>query len=220
MNVRIFWVRAMKCMCAQTRPRFILSSERVFGGMEFEPMLTQPENVPRGGSNPRHRGQRAHALPTELFQPHCDMTVNRVHEQMDYCRRGLCMMCLWHDCEQSARANGLLQAWSVHDVFVTWLWTECTSKWTTAGVVCAWCVCDMTVNRVHEQMDYCRRGLCMMCLWHDCEQTARANGLLQAWSVHDVLVTWLWTECASKWTTAGVVCAWCVCDMTVNRVQE
>ena len=25
MNVRIFWVRAMKCMCAQTRPRFILS---------------------------------------------------------------------------------------------------------------------------------------------------------------------------------------------------
>ena len=59
MNVRIFWVRAMKCMCAQTRPRFILSSEGVFGGMEFEPMLTPreksplPEHVPRGGSNPR-----------------------------------------------------------------------------------------------------------------------------------------------------------------------
>ena len=65
----------MKCMCAQTRPRFILSSEGVFGGMEFEPMLTPreksplPENVPRGGSNPRHRGQRAQALPTELFRP-------------------------------------------------------------------------------------------------------------------------------------------------------
>ena len=62
MNVRIFWVRAMKCMCAQTRPRFILSSEGVFWGMEFEPMLTPreksplPENVPRGGSNPRHCG--------------------------------------------------------------------------------------------------------------------------------------------------------------------
>ena len=28
-----------------------------------------PENVPRGGSNLRHRGQRAHALPTELFRP-------------------------------------------------------------------------------------------------------------------------------------------------------
>ena len=46
----------MKCMCAQTKPRFILSSERVLGGMEFEPMLTPreksplPENVPRGGS--------------------------------------------------------------------------------------------------------------------------------------------------------------------------
>ena len=65
----------MKCMCAQTRPRFILSSERVFGGMEFEPMLTPrgksplPENVPRGGSNPRRCGQRAQALPTELFRP-------------------------------------------------------------------------------------------------------------------------------------------------------
>ena len=65
----------MKCMCAQTRPRFILTSEGVLGGMEFEPMLTPreksplPENVPRGGSNPRHRGQRAHALPTELFRP-------------------------------------------------------------------------------------------------------------------------------------------------------
>ena len=75
MNVRIFWVRAMKCMCSQTRPRFILSSERAFGGMEFEPMLTPreksplPENVPRGGSNPRRCGQRAQALPTELFQP-------------------------------------------------------------------------------------------------------------------------------------------------------
>ena len=75
MNVRIFWVRAMKCMCAQTRPRFILSSEGVFGGMEFKPMLTPREksplleNVPRGGSNPRHHGQRAQALPTELFWP-------------------------------------------------------------------------------------------------------------------------------------------------------
>ena len=46
MNVRIFWVRAMKCMCAQTRPRFILSSEGVFGGMEFEPMLTPREKSP------------------------------------------------------------------------------------------------------------------------------------------------------------------------------
>ena len=65
----------MKCMCAQTRPRFILSSEGVFGGMEFEPMLTPreksplPENVPRGGSNQRRCGQRAQALPTELFRP-------------------------------------------------------------------------------------------------------------------------------------------------------
>ena len=65
----------MKCVCEHTRPRFILSSEGVLGGMEFEPMLTPreksplPENFPRGGSNPQHCGQRAQALPTELFRP-------------------------------------------------------------------------------------------------------------------------------------------------------
>ena len=32
MNVRIFGVHALECMCAQTRPRFILSPERVLGG--------------------------------------------------------------------------------------------------------------------------------------------------------------------------------------------
>ena len=37
---------AMKCMYAQTRPRFILSSEGVFGGMEFVPMLTPREKSP------------------------------------------------------------------------------------------------------------------------------------------------------------------------------
>ena len=63
-------------MCAQTRPRFILSSERVFGGMEFEPMLTPreksplPENFPRGGSNPQRCGQRAQTLPMSYSGPY------------------------------------------------------------------------------------------------------------------------------------------------------
>ena len=75
MNVRIFWVRVMKYMCAQTRPRFILSSERVFGGMEFEPMLSPrekspvPENFPRGWSNLRRCGQRAQTLPMSYSGP-------------------------------------------------------------------------------------------------------------------------------------------------------
>ena len=70
----------MKCMCAQTRPQFILSSERVLGGMEFEPMSTPreksplPENVPRG--------QRAQALPTELFRPPL-MTVSKAADLFD-----------------------------------------------------------------------------------------------------------------------------------------
>ena len=55
MNVRIFWVRVMKCMRAQTRPRFILSSKRVFGGMEFKPMLTPREKSPSTGKCPQRR---------------------------------------------------------------------------------------------------------------------------------------------------------------------
>ena len=36
----------MECMCAQTRARFILSSERVFWGMESEHTLTPKEKSP------------------------------------------------------------------------------------------------------------------------------------------------------------------------------
>ena len=62
-------------MCAQTGPQFILSSERVLGGMEFELMLTPreksplPENLPRGGSNPQRCGQRAQTLPMSYSGP-------------------------------------------------------------------------------------------------------------------------------------------------------
>ena len=65
----------MKCMCAQTRAWFTLSSERVLGGMEFEPMLSPrensplPKNFPRGGSNPRRCGQQAQTLPTSYSGP-------------------------------------------------------------------------------------------------------------------------------------------------------
>ena len=65
----------MKCMCAQTRPRFILSPERVFGGMEFEPMLTPreksplPENFPRGGSKPARLWTASPSTTNELFRP-------------------------------------------------------------------------------------------------------------------------------------------------------
>ena len=81
----------MKCMCAQTRPRFILSSERVLGEMEFEPMLTPreksplPEKFPRGGSNPRHCGQRAQILPTSYSGPRRSL---ERRDQGPYARQG------------------------------------------------------------------------------------------------------------------------------------
>ena len=39
-------------MYAQTRPRFILSSEGLVGGMEFEPMLTPREKSPQPKMSP------------------------------------------------------------------------------------------------------------------------------------------------------------------------
>ena len=41
-----------------------------------------PENVPRGGSNPRRCGQRAQALPTELFRPMTMMMMMMVMMKM------------------------------------------------------------------------------------------------------------------------------------------
>ena len=37
------------CMCAQTRPRFILSSETSFGARESEPKLTSRRKIPSTG---------------------------------------------------------------------------------------------------------------------------------------------------------------------------
>ena len=42
--VRIFWVREMEWMCAQTRPWFILSSERVLGEWSQNPCQLQGKN--------------------------------------------------------------------------------------------------------------------------------------------------------------------------------
>ena len=60
MNGRIFGIRAMECICTQTRPRLILSTKRFFGGergggggggvegrgMESGPVLTPREKSP------------------------------------------------------------------------------------------------------------------------------------------------------------------------------
>ena len=83
----------MKCMYAQTRPRFILSSEGVFGGMEFEPMLTPREKSPlpkmspeedrtrdAGDSEPKHY-QLSYSGPRQLDCENCRLlTVVDLHD--------------------------------------------------------------------------------------------------------------------------------------------
>ena len=75
MNIRIFWVRAMKCMCAQTRPQFILSSERVFLGNGVWTHVNSKGKIPYTGKFPQRRIEPATlwtASPNttnELFRP-------------------------------------------------------------------------------------------------------------------------------------------------------
>ena len=109
MNVRIFGVCAMECICAHTRPRCILSSKRVLGGIESEPMLTPREKSPLpedqrrdGPAALHHTGQPAqhtahwaieahitqdsqpNTLPTELLRPTSHRTANPTHYPLSY----------------------------------------------------------------------------------------------------------------------------------------
>ena len=67
MNVRVFWVRAMECMCAQTRPRFILSRERVLGNGSRTHVNSKGKIHSTGGSEEsrtRDASSRGTARPT------------------------------------------------------------------------------------------------------------------------------------------------------------
>ena len=82
MNVRIFWVRAMECMCAQTSPRFILSFERVLGNGVRTHVSSKGKILSTGGweegwtcdttscrtANPTHY-QQSYSLPPPLPYP-------------------------------------------------------------------------------------------------------------------------------------------------------
>ena len=81
------WVLSMECMCSQTRPRFILSSES-FGGMDPEPMLTPREKSLYRKNSPQRRiepttlcqaGQRAqHTTNWTIPTPSSVMTLKKI----------------------------------------------------------------------------------------------------------------------------------------------
>ena len=90
MNVRIFWVCAMKCMCAQTRPRFILSFERVFWGNGVWTHVYSKGKIPSTGKFPQRRLEPATlwtvSLNTtnELFRsPHNKWSLSRSQKLFD-----------------------------------------------------------------------------------------------------------------------------------------
>ena len=59
MNVRIFRVRAMECMCAQTRPWFKLSFKRVFLGNEVRTHVNSKGKILSTGGSEEDRARNA-----------------------------------------------------------------------------------------------------------------------------------------------------------------
>ena len=136
MNVRIFWVRAMKCMCAQTRPQSILSSERVFWGMEFEAMLTPREKIPCTGKFPQRRIEPATlwtVSPTttnELFRP-LHTVFNRTWANV--CSKNICYCHEWQKvCSNLKKNKTPLQIQLKEKISFLclneWLFTECLNE--------------------------------------------------------------------------------------------
>ena len=92
----------MKCMYAQTRPRFILSSEGVFGGMEFEPMLTPREKSPLPKMSPEEDRTRD-AVDSEPK-----------HYQLSYSGPHLCLYNLFPFCPYAKHHDAYSQK-SMHN---------------------------------------------------------------------------------------------------------
>ena len=84
MNVKTFGVQVMECMCAQIRPRFILSPKRMLGEWSQKPMLTPREKMlsTRGPEEGRTH-DAANIPPTEIFWPH-QTGKQSEHEQLVY----------------------------------------------------------------------------------------------------------------------------------------
>ena len=89
-DVRICWVRAMECMCAQTRSGFILSPVRVLGN-GVRTHVNSKGKIPftgkfllRGGSNPRRcikQNSESNTLPTSYSGPRCCPVRHRSHHR-------------------------------------------------------------------------------------------------------------------------------------------
>ena len=83
MNISIFWICVMECMCAQARPQFMLSSERVWGYWSQNPWKNPREKSPLPQVLRRaeptmlhHAGQWAQHTTDWAFLAPCD-TLNR-----------------------------------------------------------------------------------------------------------------------------------------------
>ena len=87
-DVRIFGVRAMGCMCAQTRLQFTLPSKNFFGEWSQKTHVNSKgknalyrKKIPQRRIEPKtlhQAGQGAQHITNELFRPPPDRSVDRV----------------------------------------------------------------------------------------------------------------------------------------------
>ena len=102
MNVKILWICLMECMCAQTRPRFILSSKR-FGGEGGEGREWSQNPCLLQGENPLYRKNSQRRIEPTTLHKAWQRTQHTTN--WDFCQ-------VWHhsSCLQTQRLHMILIA--------------------------------------------------------------------------------------------------------------
>ena len=162
MNVRIFWVRAMKCMYAQTRPRFILSTEGVFLGNGVWTHVNSKGKI---------------CLSVDLF-------IYQENEQVKVQWLLGCVVCVLSVCRsvylsirrmRRSRYNDCLAVWCVFCLFVD-LFIYLSGEWAGQGTMIAWLcgVCCLSMDLfIYQSGGWAGQGtmiawlcgVCSVCLW-------------------------------------------------------
>ena len=200
MNVRIFWVRAMKCMYAQTRPRFILSTEGVFLGNGVWTHVNSKGKI---------------CLSVDLF-------IYQENEQVKVQWLLGCVVCVLSVCRsvylsirrmRRSRYNDCLAVWCVFCLFVD-LFIYLSGEWAGQGTMIAWLcgVCCLSMDLfIYQSGGWAGQGtmiawLCGVCCLSMDLFIYQSGG----WAGQGTMIAWLCGVCS--------VCLW-IC-LSIRRMSR
>ena len=227
MNVRIFWVRAMKCMYAQTRPRFILSTEGVFLGNGVWTHVNSKGKI---------------CLSVDLF-------IYQENEQVKVQWLLGCVVCVLSVCRsvylsirrmRRSRYNDCLAVWCVFCLFVD-LFIYLSGEWAGQGTMIAWLcgVCCLSMDLfIYQSGGWAGEGtmiawLCGVCCLSMDLFIYQSGG----WAGQGTMIAWLCGVCSVclwiclsiyqedeqvkvQWLLGCVVCVLSVCGSVYLSIRR